>query len=117
MVDSMLANGVAVFSGNTHIHLFDGTLPPLTSRLTVTATSGSNPLTWQTTAALGVTADLGTMAVQVPKGSASPLTINAKAEVFDGTSWVPYLDYYDAAKTPPEAKEAYISYGGSFYQK
>jgi hypothetical protein len=117
MVDSMLANGLAVFSGNTHIHLFDGTLPPLMSRLTVTATSGSNPLAWQTTAALGVMPDLGTMAVQVPKGSATALTISAKAEVFDGTNWIPYLDYYDAAKTPPEAKEAFISYGGSFYQK
>jgi hypothetical protein len=115
--DSMLPNGVAVFTGNTHIHLFDGSLPPLMSRLTVTATSGSNPLAWQTTANLGIMADLGTMVVQVPKGMASALTINAKAEVFDGTNWVPYLDYYDAAKTPPEAKEAYISYGGSFYQK
>jgi hypothetical protein len=116
-IDSMLPNGIAVFTGSTHIHLFDGSLPPLTSRLTVTAKGGSNPLAWQTTASLGIMADSGTMAVQVPKSMASALTITAKAEVFDGTNWVPYLDYYDAAQTPPEAKEAYISYGGSFYQK
>jgi hypothetical protein len=30
---------------------------------------------------------------------------------------VPYLDFYDPARTPPEAKEAFISYGGSFYDK
>jgi hypothetical protein len=115
--ESSLPGGVAVFHGNTKIHLFDGSTPALQSRLTLTATSGSTPLAWQTTADLAITAELGTMALEIPHVAASTFTVVAKAEVFNGSAWVPYLDDYDAAKTPPEAKEAFISYGGSFYDK
>jgi hypothetical protein len=116
--ESSLAAGIAVFHGNTHIHLFDNSLPPLQSRLTLTATDGSGPLAWHSTAELGITPDLGTMALTIAKESGpSSFTVNAKAEVLNGSTWVPYLDFYDPARTPPEAKEAFISYGGSFYDK
>jgi hypothetical protein len=45
------------------------------------------------------------------------LTVDAIQEVWDGASWVPYLEYYDSAMTPPEAQEAFTSFGGSFYDE
>jgi hypothetical protein len=115
--DSNLAGGVAVLEGTTTIQLLDGTTPTLQTRLVLTAVDkSSNPLPWQTTAALGITADLGTVALQIPDVASSGFTVNAQAQVWNGSAWEAYLDYYDAASRATSGN-AFISYGGSFYDR
>jgi hypothetical protein len=117
VADSNLAGGVAVLEGTTSIQLLNGTTPTLQTRLVLTAVDKtSNPLPWQTTAALGITGDLGTVALQIPDVASSGFTVNAQAQVWNGSSWEAYLDYYDAASRASSGN-AFISYGGSFYDR
>jgi hypothetical protein len=115
--DSNLAGGTAVFEGTTTIQLLSGATPAVETRLTLTAIDNtSHPLPWQTTASLGITASLGTLALQIPDVAASGFSVNARAEVWNGSAWEPYLDYYDAASRATSGL-AFISYGGSFYDR
>jgi len=79
--------------------------------------SSSAPVPFATVAMLGVTARDGKYGAEI-KGTG--FTVTALAEVEDTTTstWTPYLDYYDAAHTvPPEAGNAYVSFGGWFYDE
>jgi hypothetical protein len=121
--DSDLLSGKIIFTNMTSILLEDGGNPPLSGRLTVTIVdSGNAPIPFATVAMLGVTARSGQYGAEI-KGTG--FTVQALVEVEDMTTstWTPYLDYYDAQHTPGDAGlmdaggNAYISYGGSFYDE
>jgi len=114
--DSNLAAGLAVFEGTTSIALLTGTIAVPTRLILSVVDQASNPIPWQTTAALGIDADLGTYALVVPTVANAGFTVNAQAQVFNGIVWQPYLDYYDAA-AKVSSGNAFISYGGTFYDR
>ena len=114
--DSDLTSGKMVFTNSTSIDTADAGVLPLSGRLTVNIVDATNaPIPFATVATLGVTALDGKYGAEI-KGTG--FTVTALVEVEDSISstWTPYLDYYDAAHTiPPDSGDAYISFGGSFY--
>lgn len=114
---SSLAGGILVFDNSTHIMHADGTMVPLTGRLTLTLVQGTNdPLPFASVAALGVPARSGAYGAEIP---GTGYSVNAIAEVQEAGSatWTPYLDYYDAAPTSMTGSGTRVSYGASFYDK
>jgi hypothetical protein len=116
--DSNLLSGKLVFlAATTLMNAEDGGTTALSTRLTMTIVDSANsPIPFTTVGALGVTARLGQYGAEI-KGTG--FTVSAIAEVKDTTgAWTPYLDYYDAAHTMDTGDaggNAYVSYGGSFY--
>ena len=118
--DSDLPNGKLVLTNTTGILLWDNSTTPLTGRLTLTIVDDSNaPIPFTTIASLGVTAQDGQYGAEI-KGTGFKVTAIAEVKDAQGT-WTPYLDYFDAAPTPPSdagldaGDLVYVSYGGSFY--
>jgi hypothetical protein len=116
---SDLPNGKLAFINSTHIALADGTSPAIAGRLTVTIVDAAMPpapIAFATVASLHVPPRLGQYGAEI-KGTG--YTVTVLAEVQDPTSlaWVPYLDYYDAAQTPPTGNTVTTSFGASFYAK
>ncbi len=115
--DSMLAAGTLVFVNETHIALADGTMPALTGRLTMTIVDGNNtPFPFADVATLGVTPLLGMYGAEIA-GTAFTVVAEIDVTADGGTTWTPFLDYYDAASTPVAGMGATVSFGGSFYDK
>jgi len=116
--DSDLGNGKLVFTDSTTIVTADAGTVPLSGRLTVTIVdAGSAAIPFATVASLGVTARDGKYGAEI-KGTGFKVTALAEVEDTVTSTWTPYLDYYDAAHTvPPEAGNAYVSFGGWFYDE
>jgi hypothetical protein len=115
--DSNLAGGKLVEINTTHIALADGTMPALAGRLTLTITdANSAPVRVAAVANLGVHARLGTYGAEIT-GTAFTVAALIEVEPAGTTTWTPYLDYYDAAPTPPAGGGTAVSFGGSFYDK
>ncbi len=116
--DSDLPNGKLVFTNTTGILLADSTTRPLSGRLTMNIVDGSNaPIPFATVATLKVTARDGQYGAEIP-GTGFKVTALMEVEDTITNTWTPYLDYYDAAQTPPTGDaggNATVSYGGSFY--
>jgi hypothetical protein len=120
--DSDLTAGKLVFTDSVQVSLATdaGTTPTtLSGRLTVTiADAGDVAIPFASVATLGVTtARAGQYGAEI-KGTG--YKVKALVEVLDGTTWKPYLDYYDAAATPNTGDaggNATISFGASFYDK
>jgi hypothetical protein len=117
--DSSLAAGKLVFTNTTHISIADAGTPAVTGRLTVTIVDESNaPIPFADVATLGVTnARDGKYGAEI-KGTG--FKVQAIVEVLDGSTWKPYMDYYDAAATQNTGDaggNAVISFGASFYDK
>ncbi len=134
-VDSDLGSGALVMTNALNILLADGTTPALTGRLTMTITDdgsdGSDgsaaPLTWATVSDLDVPARLAQYGAEIT-GTAFQVTAIEEVQPAGSATWTPYLDYYDAASTPPptgsgsgsgsdSGSGAESSFGGSFYDK
>jgi hypothetical protein len=114
-----LPNGKLAFINSTHIALADGTNPGIAGRLTVNIVDAAMPpapIPFATVASLNVPARKAQYGAEI-KGTG--YTVTALAEVQDPTSlaWVPYLDYYDAAQTPPTGSTVTTSFGADFYAK
>jgi hypothetical protein len=115
--DSDLANGKLVETNATHIGLADGTMPALTGRLTLTIVdANSAPIPIATVGTLMVPARLGAYGAEIT-GTAFKAMAIIEVEPAASTTWTPYLDYYDAAPTPPAGGSTAVSFGGSFYDK
>lgn len=116
--DSDLPNGKLVFTNTTGILLADSSTTPLSGRLTVTIVDASSaPIPFATVASLGVTARDGQYGAEI-KGTGFKVTALAEVEDTKTSTWTPYLDYYDAATTPDTGDaggNAYVSFGGYFY--
>lgn len=119
--NSDLPSGKIVFTNSTSLLLADGSTTPLSGRLTVTLVdSGNSAIPVLPVAMLGVMARTGQYGAEI-KGTG--FTVKAIAEVEDTmtSTWTPYLDYYDSKQTPGDAGtadaggNAYVSFGGSFY--
>ena len=114
--DSNLLSGKLVFTNSTAIDTDDAGTVPLSGRLTVNIVdSGNVAIPFATVASLGVTARAGQYGAEI-KGTGFKVTALIEVEDTITSTWTPYLDYYDNAHTvPPEAGNAYVSFGGSFY--
>lgn len=118
--DSNLPGGKLVFTNATGILLADMSTVPLSGRLTVTIVDAANaPIPFVDVSTLGVTARDGKYGAEI-KGTG--FKVVALAEVQDAMTmtWTPYMDYYDAAKTPDTGDagvNAHTSFGASFYDK
>jgi hypothetical protein len=117
---SNLALGKLSFTNTTHIVL-SGTTTDLNGRLTVNVVGDNNaPMFFQDVGSLHVHARDGFYGAEI-KGTG--FVVTAIAEVLDPASstYTPYLDYYDAqpGKADPgdAGGNAFISFGGSFYDK
>jgi len=116
--DSDLPSGKLIFTNSTAIMKADAGTVPLSGRLTLTIVDAGDAgaaIPFADVATLGVTARDGKYGAEI---TGTGFTVTALAEVEDTTTsiWTPYLDYYDAAHTvPPDAGNAYASFGGSFY--
>ncbi len=121
--DSNLLSGKLVFTNTTQVvSLLDGGATiPLSGRLTVTIVdSGNAPIPFADVATLGVTtARLGKYGAEI-KGTGFKVVALAEVEDTVTSTWTPYMDYYDAAHTADTGDaggNAYVSFGGSFYDK
>jgi hypothetical protein len=116
MTNSNLLSGKLVFTNATAITTSDAGTVPLNGRLTVTLVdSGNSAEPFATVASLGVTARAGKYGAEI-KGTGFTVTALIEVEDTSTSTWTPYLDYYDNAHTvPPDAGNAYVSFGGSFY--
>ncbi|HUQ03761.1 MAG TPA: thrombospondin type 3 repeat-containing protein [Kofleriaceae bacterium] len=112
---SALGAGRIIFDGAPTILLHDNSTVSLTSRLVMTIVDGNNtPIPFATMSGLGITARTGSYGAQIP---ATAFTVTAIIEVQEsGGSFMPYLDYYDAAQTGMGAMSS-VSFGGSFYSE
>ena len=122
--DSDLANGKLVYTNTLGIYLADTSTRPLSGRLTVTIVDDTNaPIPFADVATLGVTAQDGKYGAEI-KGTGFKVTTLMEVKDTITNAWTPYLDYYDAAPTPDHGDAgtdagdlAYVSFGGSFYDK
>jgi hypothetical protein len=117
--DSVLGNGTLVFTTSTSIVQADaGITIPLSARLTVTILDAGNAaIPFATVASLGVTARAGQYGAEI-KGTGFVVKALVEVEDTSTSTWTPYLDYYDAEHTTDTGDaggNAYISFGGSFY--
>ncbi len=114
--DSNLLSGKLVFTNTTAINTDDAGTVPLSGRLTVNIVDSNNaPIAFATVASLGVTALDGKYGAEI-KGTGFKVTALIEVEDTITSAWTAYLDYYDNAHTtPPDAGNAYVSFGGSFY--
>jgi hypothetical protein len=116
--DSDLPGGKLIFTNSTAVTTADAGSVPLSGRLTVTIVDSGDagaPIPFADVGTLGVTARAGKYGAEI---TGTGFTVTSLAEVEDPSTstWKPYLDYYDAAHTvPPDAGNAYVSFGGSFY--
>jgi hypothetical protein len=116
VADSDLANGKLVYTAATHILLADTSTPTLDARLTLTIADGTTPIAGSTIGTMHLTARAGTHGAEI---RGTRFTVKAIVEVKPtaGSTWTPYLDYYDTAATPTAGGGSSISFGGSFYAK
>lgn len=115
---SNLAGGVVVWTGSTLIPISNGsgyTSTPLLSKFVMTVTSSASPFSLLDPVDLNLDAQCGGVALIT--GFDMVLTI--KFEMFvsanGGSTWVPHLEYYNAAATPPEIESAYSEFNFGFY--
>ena len=117
---SDLPNGKIMMTNSTNILMADNSTVPLSGRVTITIVDANNaPIPFTDVGTLNVTARDGKYGAEI-KGTGYKVV--ALAEVEDQTSqtWTPYQDYYDKAATPDTGDaggNAYVSYGGYFYDK
>jgi hypothetical protein len=120
--DSDLPSGKLIFTNSTAIMTADAGTVPLSGRLTVTivgaggaSDAGGAPIAFADVGTLGVTARDGKYGAEIT-GTGFTVTVLAEVEDTTTSTWTPYLVYYDAAHTvPPDAGNANVSFGGSFY--
>lgn len=116
---SDLVMGKLAMTNTTRIQLDGGSMLTLPGRVTLTIKdAGDTPLVWRTVTDLGIPAATpprsGTHGAEI---TGTGFVVTALAEVQDPTTlaWTPFLDYFDAAPTPPLGPMATMSFGGSFY--
>ena len=117
---SNLAEGKLVFDSTTHIVMADGSTPQLSTQLTVNI-AGPNqaPMYFTDVGTFHIKARDGIYAAEIP---GTGFEITAEMDVQDPASqaWTPYLDFYDAQQKPDLSDaggDAYVSFGGTFYDK
>ncbi|MBN1792047.1 MAG: T9SS type A sorting domain-containing protein [Bacteroidales bacterium] len=113
---SNLAGGIAVWTGATNIPVETGSPAPLLVKFSVTVVDQADaPLPLTDAISVGLTANSG----GILPVTGNTMVFKVKMEMFvsgdGGTTYLPHLDYYDAAPTPPEAISAYSSYTYGFY--
>ena len=114
---SDLTNGTVAFTNTTRMALADGSFAALPGRLTLNIVDGSGaPLVFASVVSLGGFARAGQYGAEIP-GTA--FTLSLLGEVQDPTTqtWTPYLDYYDAAPTPPSGGNITVDLDGFFYDE
>jgi hypothetical protein len=119
---SNLAEGKLSFTDATSIMLSDGSNPALTGRLTVNITGENNaPIFFNDVGSMHIHARDGLYGAEIP---GTGFTVTAIAEIQDPSTqvWTPYMDWYDAEPMKPDpgtdaGGNAFVSFGGSFYDK
>jgi hypothetical protein len=114
--ESNRANGILVWEGLTQIPLFNGGFQPNVTRMemTIFEGDGTTPRAVIDPASVGMPVSIGGMVSLA--GSADSFVVKFKLLSQSGGSWVPYLDTFDAASTPPSAGgQAYSSFEGGFF--
>lgn len=111
-----LPGGIITWTGSTKMPLAAGGTQALISKFIMTATDlGGIAIPLVDPTATGLPAGTGG-AVLI---TSNAMVLKVKLEMFvsdnGGGTWVPHLDYYDAAATPPAAESAYSTYGFGFY--
>ena len=116
--ESNLAGGIAVWKGSTFIPISNGsgyTNTPLLSKFVMTVTSSTSPFSLLDPANLNLDAQCGGVA-QI---TGFNMVLTVRFEMFvsanGGSTWVPHLEYYNAAATPPEIESAYSEFNFGFY--
>jgi hypothetical protein len=105
-----------VWKGATNIPIDGGSPRPLLSKFTVTVTDqADSPLSLTDAVSVGLPVNTG----GILHVTGNTMVFKVRVEMFvsddGGTTYVPHLDYYDAAPTPQEAISAYSSYTYGFY--
>ncbi|WOK05008.1 DUF4493 domain-containing protein [Imperialibacter roseus] len=114
--ESNRGNGVLVWQGLTQIPLFNGSFQPNETRMEMSIFDGDGvtPRGVVDPATLGMPASIGGMVPIVNSGDS--FVVKFKLLSKSGANWVPYLDTFDAASTPPDAGgTAYSSFEGGFF--
>lgn len=114
--DSDLPGGKIVYTNISRILLDDGSTPQVNGRLTVTITDANGPVAGADVGTLHVPPRAGSHGAEI-KGTSFTVVTLAEAQPMGGTTWTPYLDYYDSAPTPMAGGTVTSSFGGSFYAK
>jgi len=113
---SNLAGGISVWTGATNIPIEGGSPRPLLSRFTITVVDVSdNPLPLTDAVSVGLPVNTGGIVPVTGNSMVFKTRVEMLVSDNGGTTYVPHLDYYDAAPTPPEAIAAYSSYTPGFY--
>lgn len=118
--DSDLIAGKLVLTNTTRIQLDGGTTNTLAGRVTLMIRDASDtPLLWKAVAELGIPAAPPRGGTHGAEITGTGFVVTALAEVQDPTTltWSPFLDYFDAAPTPPLGPMVAMSFGGSFYSE
>lgn len=114
--DSNLPGGTLVFTNAPQVLLDDATTRPLSGRLTVTITGANDePTPAADATSLGIPARMGQAGAEIT-GTSFKVVMLAEVQDTLTNTWMPYLDYYDAAPTP-DGGEVYMSIAGSFYDE
>lgn len=114
--ESDRSTGSLVWEGITQIPLFDGSFQSNITRMemSIFEVDGTTPRAVVDPATKGMPASIGGMVNLA--GSADGFVVKFKLLSQSGGSWVPYLDTFDAAPTPPDAGgTAYSSFEGGFF--
>jgi hypothetical protein len=113
---SDLAGGIAVWTGATNIPIEGGSPRSLLSKFTITLVDqDDNPLSLIDAVSQGFSANTGGILLITGNTMVFKLRIEMSVSDDGGNTYIPHLDYYDAAPTPPEAISAYSSYEFGFY--
>ncbi|MDH4190320.1 MAG: hypothetical protein OEW21_08960 [Betaproteobacteria bacterium] len=115
-------SGVVAFTGQTQIiNAQTNGATTLLTRIVVTVTQsdGVTPIPLQGVDTFGITPRMGIGGFEIPNaGGIGAYRVNMKGEVSQngGTTWIPYLNYFDSFTTIPGTVAGY-SFGASFYDK
>jgi hypothetical protein len=113
---SDLAAGKMVWIGATNIPTEGGSPRALLSKFIVTVVdAGDAPLALTDAVSLGLAANTGGLLLITGNTMIFKTRLEMLVSDDGGTTYVPHLDYYDAAPTPPEAISAYSDYAIGFY--
>lgn len=115
--ESDLPSGIAAWTGETQIPI-DGQSPrALDSKFTITVTNHlDNPIALTNPVSIGFSNDYGGMVTIIE----NTMVFKVRMEMFvsdnGGSTWIPHLNYFDNAQTPPGAEgTACSAYDFGFY--
>lgn len=117
---SNLQQGVLTWTGASYIPISNGpsyTNQPLLAKFVMTVTSGASPVWLQEPYRFGLSPQYGGLA----QFTGFNMVMNVVMEMFvsdnGGSTWVPHLEYYNDADTPPDAESAHSSIDFGFFWK